>query len=378
MPIARAPARRSTSNQHHVVVVGAGITGLLAAMQAVTDGHRVTLIDRGSVPDAASTSFDRHRVIRALDPGDVRRSRRDAGLQAHWADLEARLCGQGSTGLLRRTGVVTAWRSRDAARATTCAKRAGIVVKEARAHDFTELVLPRDARVLHETDAGVILADRALIAAAEWLAARPEVTVLSRSAVAAVDALSGEVAGPDGPLVRGDLTVVACGPWSASLVGVPAQLHRQTMAYLRPPTRLSAWWRRAPVVARVGPDAKAWAVPAIGGSSIKLSTDDARRIVSSVGWEGDVDESVWCQRVLDSQAIRDIGSYEVTSVRRCHYATSEHSDSLGLVRVGPRVWARIASGSDGFRTAPLAAEQVLRELRPATPPRTSRTGRKAT
>ncbi|ADG76496.1 FAD dependent oxidoreductase [Cellulomonas flavigena DSM 20109] len=371
------PRGARSATRRHVVVVGAGVTGLLTAMGAATQGHRVTLLDRGAVPDEGSTSFDRHRVVRALDPGDLRRSRRDARLRSLWLDLEDRLRTYESEGLVRRTGVLTGWDADDARRAEAAAARAGIVVTRVPTDHYPELGTAPDADVLLETEAGVVLADRALVAAARWLAACPEVTILAGVEVTRVDASTGTVHGVDGPVARGDLTLVACGPWSGALVGVPVQLHRQTMAYLRPPAGLRDWWRGAPVAGRLGVDARGWVVPAVGGSSIKVSTDAVRRTVSSTDWDADADESVWCERILRSGAVRRLGDYTVTSVRRCHYATSDHGDALGLARLGPGVWSRVASGPDGFRTAPIAAEQVLRELRPTPPPTAPRTRKQA-
>ena len=72
----RAPLR--------VVVVGAGVTGLLTAIRCVLAGHRVVLLERGPIPHPGSTSFDQHRALRALVVGDPAGTRRAVRLHRRW------------------------------------------------------------------------------------------------------------------------------------------------------------------------------------------------------------------------------------------------------------------------------------------------------
>ncbi|NQV72503.1 FAD-dependent oxidoreductase [bacterium] len=47
-----------------VIIVGAGIYGLSAALRLAEQGHKVEVIDRGAIPHPQSSSFDYHRLIR--------------------------------------------------------------------------------------------------------------------------------------------------------------------------------------------------------------------------------------------------------------------------------------------------------------------------
>jgi glycine/D-amino acid oxidase-like deaminating enzyme len=38
-----------------IVVVGAGVTGIVTAIECARAGHRVTLLDRGPIPNPAAT-----------------------------------------------------------------------------------------------------------------------------------------------------------------------------------------------------------------------------------------------------------------------------------------------------------------------------------
>ena len=46
------------------LVVGGGIMGLSCAAALARDGHAVTLLERGPLPNALASSVDRHRLIR--------------------------------------------------------------------------------------------------------------------------------------------------------------------------------------------------------------------------------------------------------------------------------------------------------------------------
>ncbi|WP_322779694.1 FAD-dependent oxidoreductase, partial [Frankia sp. Cas4] len=46
------------ADARHVLIVGAGVTGLLTAIRCALAGHRVTVLDRGAVPNPMSSSFD--------------------------------------------------------------------------------------------------------------------------------------------------------------------------------------------------------------------------------------------------------------------------------------------------------------------------------
>ncbi|MGL5824693.1 MAG: FAD-dependent oxidoreductase, partial [Nocardioides sp.] len=110
------------------------MTGLVTAVRCVLAGYRVTVVDRGSIPHQASSSFDQHRVLRALDPTNPERTRWSARAHHQWLGLEALLCGSNLTdrpggrpwgGLYRRVGVVTGWPRQQLAEVATATLDAG-------------------------------------------------------------------------------------------------------------------------------------------------------------------------------------------------------------------------------------------------------------
>ncbi|MFD0207086.1 MULTISPECIES: FAD-dependent oxidoreductase [Saccharothrix] len=348
--------------RRRVVVVGAGVTGLLTAIRCVRDGHLVTVLDRGPIPHPGASSFDHHRAVRALDPTDPEGTRLAASAYERWLELEALLCGP-DAGFYRRVGVVTAWPDGRAASVAALGAEAGLAVKLVEPDELPHVRFPAGSVGVLELDAGVLLADRVLWSAARWLDEHPAARLRPWCEVSSVDPVTGRVALADGTVEQGDLTLVAGGPWSRSLVDLPTVLHRQTMVYLRPPDELVGWWDTAPSAGRIGADGRAWLMPSGGGTLLKISTDAVCREVSDVDDEDDDDETRWAERVMAAEVLADVERYAVAAVKRCHYAVDARTGDAHLVRVGPAVWARAASGGAGFRTAPLVADRIADALR---------------
>ncbi|BCJ51447.1 sarcosine oxidase [Actinoplanes sp. NBRC 14428] len=342
-----------------VVVVGAGITGLLAAIRCVQAGHRVVVLERGPVPHPESTSFDQHRALRALTAGDPAATGRTALLHRRWQELDALLRDHLSgVPLYRRVGVLTALPRDEVPAAVATAEAIGLPLRVADPAAYPHIGFPAGTAVVLEPHAGVLLADRILRAAVRWLQHHPLADLRPGREVVAVRPDSGEVRLAGGTTETGDAVLVAAGPWSAGLLDLPVTLHRQTMVYLRPPGELVRTWAVTPIAGGIGTDGRSWLLPAVTGTLVKISTDAARREVAELS---ESDRGDWAARVLTAGILADPERYRVVLVRHCHYATSD-GGGTGFVRVGPAVWARPASGGDGFRTAPHAVDAIVGDL----------------
>jgi glycine/D-amino acid oxidase-like deaminating enzyme len=343
-----------------VVVVGAGVTGLIAAIRCVLAGHRVVLLERGPIPHPGSTSFDQHRALRALVAGDPAGTSRAAPLHRRWRELDSLLRDRLSgASLYRRVGVVTALPPGEVASAIATAEATGLPVRIADPADYPHIGFPASAAVVLEPRAGVLLADRILQATARWLRRHPLADLRPGREVVGVRSDSGRVRLADGSTESGDIVLVAAGPWSAALMDLPVTLHCQTMVYLRPPPDLVHRWAVTPIAGGIGADGRAWLLPSVAGTLLKISTDAVRREVTTLSDPGE--HAGWAARVLSAGIVSDVDRYGVALVRHCHYATAA-GGGTGFVRVGPAVWARPASGGDGFRTAPQAVDSVVSEL----------------
>ncbi|MFI9380000.1 NAD(P)/FAD-dependent oxidoreductase [Kutzneria sp. NPDC052558] len=240
---------------------------MVTAIECALAGHRVTLLDRGPIPNPASTSADQHRALRVRRPGDPVLTARMADARKRWLGLESVL----GTEFLRLVGIVTAWPVEDA---------------EGELVELPHVVFPGGTVGVLDPDAGVLLADKFLHAAARWLADHPAVSVRPECSVRYV--ADHWVSLSDGTALGADAVVVAAGPWSRDLVDVPVALFRQTMVYLRPPADLASWWETAPGVGGLGADGRAWLLPPGEGTLLKISSDVVCRKVDSTT-DGDLE-----------------------------------------------------------------------------------------
>lgn len=337
-----------------VVIIGAGVTGLLAAVDCALAGHRVTVLDRGAIPNPESSSFDQHKAIHPFVPGDPVATGERVAAHRRWLELETLLGSR----FYRRVGSVSGWPEERIGALVEEATAAGLPVAGVEPEKLPQFAFPDGTAGLLEHDAGVLLAEHILRAATRWLAAHPSVTLRPWSAVRSVDVHSGRIGLAGGAGLGADAVLVAAGPWLAELVEQPVVLHRQTMAYLRPPENLARWWESAPAGGRLGADGRAWLLPPGDGTLLKISSDVVCREVDTIATD---DETLWVQQLLTASPLSDVDSYAFTAVKQCHYLAGA-GDTL-LARSGPAVWSRTACGGIGFCTAPLVARQFVETLR---------------
>ena len=355
-----------------IVVVGAGIIGLLSALRCVSAGHRVVLVDRADIPFAGATSSDRHRVIRALHPDDPAATAAVVRAHHHWVRLQ-RLLG---TRIYEPVGALSVLSAGELARAPRMLADAGsgahVFGPLALASTYPQVRFPAGASAVLEDLAGVLLADRVLAACAGWLRQSPLAELRPRQAVTGVDAGTAAVELAGGEVLAADGVLLAAGAWSQPLL--PARLAadlvlcRQSMVYCAVPPRDAATWSATPPMVTLGLDNGGWLVPPVAGTPLKLSAASACRVVTQVG--GTATPPYWRDRLIEQFApvIPGLDAGWVTGARDAYYLMRRSTGGPMLALLGDRVVSYPACGGSSFKFAPLIAQSLVQHLVGADPP----------
>lgn len=267
-----------------IVVVGAGVVGLLTALECVRAGALVDVVDQGDIPYAYAASFDSHRVVRALHRGDIPLTMAAARLSRDWLEIE-RLLG---ARFYYRSGVLTAMAPAQAettlALLTEAGAGAAILSPGELTDRYPQVSHQAGTGAVFEPQAGTVNAGGALSAAARWLTGQPGVRMHPARRVVAVEE-SGAVVFDDGSALAADRIVVAAGPWSRSLLpgALAAQLtmKRQTMLSYAPPASAPSW-AGSPAILGLCDGGDAWVMPPIAGAPARMSAASACRTVAEM------------------------------------------------------------------------------------------------
>ncbi len=341
--------------------MGGGVIGLLTALECSLAGAEVDVVERGTIPNPEATSYDRHRVLRALHPGPAEAA---AAVEAHhrWAEVESRL----RTVVYHRVGALTVRGpgEPEASQAAFAELPGALRLDEDEiTARYPQLRLPRGSRAVLERDGGVLLADRILAGAAEVLAARPGVRLLPGHQVTGVEAPFGLVRLADGTVLRGDAVVVAAGPWSRELLAPEFSggltLYRQTQLMCAVPPSLRGLWERTPAIPSLGTAEGAWLVPPVGGAPLKLSAAVACRPAERTG-----DRTA--PREVRARLVRHFASllsgFRAEWIERAedsYYLADRETHGPVLGQLGDaNAWIYAACGGSSFKFAPLIARSL--------------------
>ncbi len=258
----------------HVIVVGAGISGLSTAWSLAKKGASVTLLEQGPIPNPLSASGDQHRIIRRAYGGKGGYQRRiseaydawdemwdDLGAK-HLADTGFLLLSQepGDEGEEYRDGLIEGgYAFEDMSPAET----------EAR-YPFVDGKTIRFGACSPE--GGVLLCQKIASGVRDWLRAKGA-DVRENTRVVSLDAEAGFVRLENGDELTGDRVVVTAGAWVLGLLpelGTSLTTYRTAVVYLRPPEDLRSHWEKAPVILDVGGKVDGYVLPPAVGTGLKF------------------------------------------------------------------------------------------------------------
>lgn len=346
-----------------VVVVGAGVIGLLTALECAAADCEVTIIERMSVPNTEASSHDWHRSVRALHPGDPGATAATAPCHRQWRKIESRLGGR----FYYPVGALTALPPAQVASALAVLARVGAPAQALSGPQLREryphIAFPAGRSGVLEKNAGVLLADRVLECLARAVRELPAVHLLERRAAVSVDPLRVSAELADGELVHGDRLFVATGPWSRALAprsrARDLRLLRQTVLMCRVPPCDWPQWAETPAVPALGTADGAWLVPPIGDTPLKVSAHEACRVVPEIsGYQSDPERAA-ALAARFTELVPGFTADWVAESRDCYYlAAPGRSGALLAERGDGAVLAHAACGGGGFKSAPIVARAV--------------------
>lgn len=255
-----------------VVIVGGGINGLCAAWQLADelDGAEIVVVDPAPPGHARGSSHGAERITRTTyeTVGWVLAARR--ARNELWPRLEAEL---GSTLIV--PGPVVFWGPEDGPLPAYAAsvRRAGARVEEIDSAEarrrFPRMTFAGADRVLHDHDAGVIAAERAILGLHGWLQAHGVQRLTGRVHRVDEDA-DGVLVRTENDAIRCEAVIVCAGPWVSDLV--PSMPPRVT------PVRQDVGFWPLPVVAgtdpawvHLGKEGLHYGLPTLAGGVMKAA-----------------------------------------------------------------------------------------------------------
>lgn len=347
------------------LVVGGGIMGLSCAAALARDGHAVTLLERGALPNPLASSVDRHRLIRypyGAQEGYTRMvSEAFAAWERLWRDL-----GQSyyvPTGTLALSSGADEWLGSSRAALERCGiahRRLGAAELEAR----VPMLDPGGVTDAIYLESGGFLRAAEIVAALAAHLPTLGVRVLTQTEVVALDADAARVALRDGRELAGDRLVVAAGPWTPKLLPALAPrvtASRQLLVYLEPPAQWARAWASAPMLLEIGADAGCYAVPPRGTHGLKVGDHrftlhgdpDAERAAS--------DAESAAVALAGTRRFRDRASYRRLEAKTCFYDVSA-SERFIVEPIGERTWVLSGFSGHGFKFGALIGERVADAL----------------
>jgi sarcosine oxidase len=348
-----------------IVIVGGGVIALLTAVNCASAGHEVVLVDQADIPFSGATSFDRHRVVRALHLDEPAWARPAVRAHDSWISLQYLL----STTFYKRVGALAVVAPEDADRAKAMLDDAGsqasIVGPDELATRYRHVGFVPGATAIFESHAGILLADRVLAACTGWLRWHACAQLHPHRKAVEIDVANAAVRLADGELVKGDAVLVAAGPWSRSLLdpGLAGELvlHRQSLLYCEVPGPQAALWAATPTVTSLGRESGAWLVTPVAGTPLKLSASGAERVVTELG--DNTTPPHWRDYLIDTFAgiIPGFSTEWLVDSRDCYYLTGAAGGPV-LAVLGDNVLSYAACGGSSFKFAPLIAQNLAERL----------------
>jgi sarcosine oxidase len=335
----------------HVIVIGAGISGLSTSWALAKRGHRVTLLDRDAVPNPLGASGDHHRIIRraygAMDGYTRRMSEAFAAWDELWRDLGSEHVARvGCMGITRAAGDKGDQYREGLARGGYPFETLGRDAALARFPYFE----PEGFRdIFISPEGGVLLCLKIAADMLRWLRSKG-VSVREHAPVQAIEPAAPAAVLANGERITADALVVTAGAWVTGLIPELADRlasKRTYVVYLEPPAEFRAAWERTPAIPGVGLDIGGYILPPVAGTDLKFGAGATRTdwiAQSPFELPDDAGEKL---RDLFAPLCRRLADYRIKRVRKCVY-TFTPDERFFAVRHGA-AWIVSACSGHGYK-----------------------------
>jgi len=351
-----------------VVVVGAGTFGASLAWLLARAGERVTLVDQFEPGDARATSGGETRLIRSSHGADAEYTAMARRARTLWRELEA----ESGEELMVECGVAWFAHGEDGWEAASERTLAAQGIPAERLHvaeaarRYPSFRGDDLAFVLHEQEAGVLRAQRAVRALAAQAAAHGATIVRARarphvrgSDPGGSDPLTASL--EDGTRLEGDVVVWACGGWLAGLFGglVRLTVTRQELLFVDG----GPAWRAPGVPAWVDYDRAMYGTADLDGLGVKAALDVEGPPLDP---DAELDREPTTEPAVRAY-VRDrfpaLEHAPLADVRTCRYELTRDSHFIaGRHPEHPSVWLLGGGSGHGFKHGPAMAERVAAAL----------------
>lgn len=338
-----------------IAVVGAGVFGLAAAIEAAVRGHEVSVFEQGVIPHPAASSTDVAKGMRRMwyasdNDTYVELAERAAVQWQAWEDRSGdRFYHQ--VGSLRAVADYSAGSPMRASAEFLLDRGAGIAVlsSDDAGKRFPQLRFAADEVCVYDPWAGYIESARA-IAAMAGIAREAGCEILPSTPVANVEerAAGVEVGHPE-ERGRFDRAVVATGPWLRRLlpaVGTKVRVTRQQMLLIEPPAPRAFSSDRLPVW-MIDQDGEGWyGFPLLRDGYVKIARDRLGEAVDPDVDRAGTDDFAGDALDFVRQRLPELAGGVVVEGRSCLYTTTP-DDHFLIDRVPGTDRIFVAGGGSG-------------------------------
>ena len=342
----------AVNNKMKINIIGGGIMGLTSAWALTKLGHKVSLFEQGTIPNALGASGDHLRIIRraySAESGYAPMiSEAFHAWDSLWKDLGVNAYDARGFVLLSREVDDEADIFRNGLDQGNFAY--DVLSDEAIAQDLP-FMRREGLRWAIKSDEGGILQCRLIAQALKTWLLKHGADLHENTQVANIDEPSATLTTQDGTTYDADHCLVTAGAWAKQFLPDlcrPLVAYRTASVYAEAPEIYQSAWQKAPVILDVGGEADGYIIPPSGAGGLKFGTGNHKIITDDANANRMADFGEGPQ-LLDwfNEALHQIDAYEIHDVVTCAYIFTE--DERFYAAQSGRTWLLSACSGHGYK-----------------------------